>query len=91
MNGKPAGEGRLTRTYPRHGLDPFEVGRDSITPIDPAYKDRGEFEFSGNVDRVDFELTPRPYGLGSMLLGALVFAAGDRLAARSRLDLDGSD
>jgi hypothetical protein len=35
VNGKPAGEGKLKRTLFRHGLEPFEVGRDSITPISP--------------------------------------------------------
>ena len=39
-----------------HGLEPFEVGRDSITPIDPAYKDKGLYEFMGKIDRVKFEL-----------------------------------
>lgn len=44
-------------TFFRHGLEPFEVGRDSITPVEPAYKDRGRFEFTGTIDRVIFELT----------------------------------
>jgi arylsulfatase len=57
VDGKPAGEGILTRTFPRHGLEPFEVGRDSITPVDPAYKDKGKFEFTGKIDKVTFELT----------------------------------
>lgn len=57
VNGKPAGEGKLTRTFFRHGLEPFEVGRDSITPIDPAYKSKGTFPFTGTIDRVTFELT----------------------------------
>lgn len=58
VDGKPAGEGKLTRTFPRHGLEPFEVGRDSITPVDPAYKDQGEFAFTGKINEVSFELTP---------------------------------
>lgn len=57
VNGKPAGEGKLTRTLPRHGLEPFEVGRDSITAIDPAYEDQGTFEFTGEIEKVVFELT----------------------------------
>jgi arylsulfatase len=57
VNGKPAGEGKLVRTYPRHGLEPFEVGRDSITPVAPAYKDRGKFEFTGEIDSVTYSLT----------------------------------
>ncbi|MCA9028072.1 MAG: arylsulfatase [Planctomycetaceae bacterium] len=56
VNGKQAGEGKLTRTLVRHGLEPFEVGRDSITPIAPAYKAEGNFDFNGTIDQVTFEL-----------------------------------
>lgn len=56
VNGKSAGEGKLTRTLFRYGLEPFEVGRDSITPVDPAYQDKGKFEFTGEIDKVSFEL-----------------------------------
>ena len=57
VNGEPAGEGKLTRSAFRHGLEPFEVGRDSITPVDPAYKDKGQFPFTGTVEEVTFGLT----------------------------------
>lgn len=57
VNGKPAGEGKLTRTLFRYGLEPFEVGRDSITPVDPAYRDKGKFEFTGKIEKVEFQLT----------------------------------
>lgn len=57
VNGKSAGKGNLSRSLPRHGLEPFEVGRDSITPIAPAYKGKGTFEFTGEIERVVFELT----------------------------------
>jgi hypothetical protein len=56
VNGKAAGEGTLTRSEFRHGLEPFEVGRDSITPIDPAYKDKGQFAFTGTIEKVTFNL-----------------------------------
>jgi hypothetical protein len=56
VNDQPAGEGQVKRSLFRHGLEPFEVGRDSITPIDPAYKDRGTFEFTGTIDKVSFEI-----------------------------------
>jgi arylsulfatase len=59
VNGQAAGEGKLTRSAFRHGLEPFEVGRDSITPVDPAYKDKGKFEFTGKIDRIVFELTKK--------------------------------
>jgi arylsulfatase len=57
VNGKPAGEGTLKRSAFRHGLEPFDIGRDSITPIDPAYKDKGQFAFTGTVEKATFALT----------------------------------
>jgi arylsulfatase len=56
VNDKPAGVGKLARTSFRHSLEPFEVGRDSITQVDPAYQDKGKFEFTGKIDKVTFEL-----------------------------------
>ena len=56
VNGKPAGEGKLKRSAFRHGLEPFEVGRDSITPVDPTYKDKGAFPFTGTIEKITFEL-----------------------------------
>ncbi len=54
VNGKPAGEGKLRRSVFRHGLEPFEVGRDSITPISPDYKT--PFAFTGTIEKVTIEL-----------------------------------
>jgi arylsulfatase len=59
VNEKPAAEGKLTHSTFRHGLEPFEVGRDSITPVDPAYKDKGSFPFTGTIDKVTFELSQK--------------------------------
>jgi len=59
VNGKPAGEGKITRTFFRHGLEPFEVGRDTITPVDTAYHEKGEFEFTGKIEKVTFELSKK--------------------------------
>ena len=56
VNDAPAGEGKLARTAFRHGLEPFEIGRDSITPVDPAYKDKGQFPFTGSIETVAFDL-----------------------------------
>lgn len=56
VGGKPAGEGKLERTFFRHGLEPFEIGRDSITAVDPAYRNRGAFPFTGQIDKVTFAL-----------------------------------
>jgi arylsulfatase A-like enzyme len=57
VNDQPAGEGKLTQTSFRHGLEPFEIGRDSMTPVSPDYK--GKFEFTGTIDRVTFELVTK--------------------------------
>ena len=38
------------------GLEPFEVGRDSITPVDPAYRKKGLFEFTGVIEKIEFKL-----------------------------------
>jgi arylsulfatase A-like enzyme len=56
VNGKPAGEGKLTRSAFRHGLEPFEIGRDSITPVDPAYQGKGSYPFTGTIEKVQFDL-----------------------------------
>jgi arylsulfatase len=55
VNGKKVGEGELKRSFFRHGLEPFEVGRDSITPVSPDYQ--GNFPFTGKIDKVTFSLT----------------------------------
>ena len=57
VNGKPAGEGKIKRTFFRHGLEPFEVGRDSITPISLDYKT--PFDFTGAIEKITFELTKK--------------------------------
>jgi arylsulfatase len=57
VNGQPAGEGPIKRVgFRSGGLEPFEVGRDSITPIDTAYKDQGSFEFTGKIEKISFDL-----------------------------------
>ncbi len=56
VNGTPAGEGQLKRSAFRHGLEPFEIGRDSITSVDPAYQKKGLFEFTGGIEKIEFNL-----------------------------------
>jgi arylsulfatase len=57
VNGKSAGEGSIKRSIFRHGLEPFEVGRDSITPVSPDYKSPSEF--NGTIEKITFELTKK--------------------------------
>jgi hypothetical protein len=57
VNGQPAGEGKVKRVgFRSGGLEPFEVGRDSITAIVSAYKDKGDFAFTGQIEKLDFRL-----------------------------------
>ena len=58
VNGKQVGQGTLKNSVFRHGLEPFEVGRDSITPVDRAYKDKGAFPFTGAIDKISFDIAP---------------------------------
>ena len=57
VNGEVVGEGKVGISLPRHGLEPFEVGRDTGTPVDPAYGKRGEFPFNGSINYVKFKVT----------------------------------
>jgi hypothetical protein len=40
-------------------FDPFEIGRDSTSPVSPVYKDQGMFKFNGVIVRIVFELTEK--------------------------------
>lgn len=57
VNGKLAAEGETKKAMFRHGIEPFEVGRDSISPVNAGYKARMPFEFTGKIEKITFELT----------------------------------
>ncbi len=56
VNGESVGKGTLERSLFRHGLEPFEIGRDSITPVSPSYETEGDFEFNGKIRKIDFKI-----------------------------------
>ncbi len=56
INGEPAGEGALDHVTFRHGVEPFEVGRDSIAPVCPGYEGQGSFPFTGEIERIEFRV-----------------------------------
>jgi arylsulfatase len=60
VNGKPAGEGPVGSGMVRHGIEPFEVGRDSISPASPAYRGKGDFAFTGRIEKITFEANRQP-------------------------------
>lgn len=60
VNGKPAGEGHIKRVgFRSGGLEPFEVGRDSITSVTRNYADQGAFPFNGAIEKVSFALSKK--------------------------------
>ena len=59
VNGNPAGEGKLDRVTHVHSIEPFEVGRDSISPVNPDYKAKGAFPFTGRIDKITFEVAKK--------------------------------
>jgi hypothetical protein len=59
VNGQLAGEGEFAKASPRFAPEPFEVGRDSISPVSPDYKSKGSFPFTGTIDKITFEVTKK--------------------------------
>jgi hypothetical protein len=55
---RPA-EGETKNAMFRHGVEPFEVGRDSISPVNADYKTKGSFPFTGSIEKITFEVTPK--------------------------------
>jgi len=62
VNGNQVAEGETKKAMFRHGVEPFEIGRDSISPVNAAYKAKGDFEFNGKIDKVQFEVVPMKVG-----------------------------
>jgi arylsulfatase len=56
VNGTPVGEGTVGRAMVRHGIEPFEVGRDSISPVNPGYQSKGAFPFTGRIEKIQFNV-----------------------------------
>ena len=71
INGSQVSEARLPRTY-KYFMDweGFALGRDAGSPVSPAYADRGEFPFSGQIDHVVIRL-------GTDLAGPNDYETGD--------------
>jgi arylsulfatase len=58
VNGKLAGEGEFDQASTRFAPEPFEVGRDSISPVSPDYKSKGSFPFKGTIEKIEFQAQP---------------------------------
>jgi hypothetical protein len=55
VNGELAGQGTVGMSMFRHGIEPFEVGRDSISAVSAEYKDKGDFPLTGRIEKISFE------------------------------------
>jgi arylsulfatase len=58
VNDRLAVEGDVPKAGNRHGVEPFEVGRDSISPVSPEYKGRGDFPYTGTIEKITFGVVP---------------------------------
>jgi hypothetical protein len=58
VNGTLTGEGTVGSAMVRQGIEPFEIGRDSISPVSPDYKSKGSFPFTGTIEKIQFDATP---------------------------------
>ena len=57
INDRKVGEGEL-QTAPVVSFEGLDIGRDSLKAVAGAYKDLGEFPFTGEFDYVQFDITP---------------------------------
>jgi hypothetical protein len=55
VSGKETGNGRAARTVPfRYSVEPFDVGRDTVSPVTEDYK--VPFAFQGRIEHVSIEV-----------------------------------
>ena len=55
VNGKETGTGRVAKTVPfRYSVEPFDVGRDTVSPVTEDYK--VPFAFQGRIEHVTIEV-----------------------------------
>lgn len=60
INEQAAGAVKLEKSSITLSAEPFEIGRDQISPASMSYRSRGSFPFTGTIGRVQFELTKTP-------------------------------
>lgn len=66
------GEGRIDRQVPGAFGESLDVGQDSLSPVWPGYRDRLPFRFTGEIERVDFDIgEPIPRPVGELILEEL--------------------
>ncbi len=57
INDKKVGEGLIEKTHPyKISFEGLDIGKDSLSPVSPAYKNEGEFQFTGKIQKVVYDL-----------------------------------
>lgn len=57
VNDEKVGEGEVKQTHPfKLSFEGLSVGKDSLNPVTPSYEEEGEFEFSGELEKVMFSM-----------------------------------
>ncbi|WP_228548269.1 arylsulfatase [Sporosarcina obsidiansis] len=57
INDVKAGEIEMPKTIPyRISFEGLDVGRDGLSPISPSYHKKGDFSFTGKIEKVVFDL-----------------------------------
>jgi arylsulfatase A-like enzyme len=57
INGQAAGEVKLAKSSFALSGEPFETGHDAISPVSKDYKAKGEFDFTGEIEKISFIVT----------------------------------
>ncbi len=65
VNGNEIGGGKVMTTF-QPTLEGLSIGEDALTAVDPSYKDKNGFPFTGEYKYVQVEMIPfRPQGAGA--------------------------
>ncbi|MGF6951073.1 arylsulfatase A-like enzyme [Neobacillus sp. B4I6] len=57
INGQKVGEGSIDKTHQyKIAFEGLDIGKDTLYSVSPAYQNEGTFEFSGEIEKVVYEL-----------------------------------
>ncbi|ULT58638.1 arylsulfatase [Neobacillus drentensis] len=57
INGQEVGEGTIEHTHQyKIAFEGLDIGKDTLYPVSSEYKDEGEFKFTGEIEKVIYQL-----------------------------------
>ncbi|WP_138416333.1 arylsulfatase [Aquibacillus sediminis] len=57
INGDQVGKGEIAQTHPfKLSFEGLDVGKDLLYPVSPAYEEEGTFEFTGEIEKVEYDI-----------------------------------